>query len=71
LSHQCEANPLPRIILDPSIKNSKLERRLIEDALRECSGNKQKAAQTLGLSRHGLTKKMKRLAIRAKAESNG
>jgi DNA-binding NtrC family response regulator len=40
-----------------------LERRMIEDALRKCHGNKQKAAQTLGLSRQGLIKKLKRLGI--------
>ena len=40
-----------------------LERRMIEDALRESGGNKQKAAQTLGLSRQGLIKKLKRLSI--------
>jgi Nif-specific regulatory protein len=40
-----------------------VERRMIEDALRVCHGNKQKAAQVLGLSRQGLIKKLKRLAI--------
>jgi Nif-specific regulatory protein len=40
-----------------------LERRLIEEALRESKGNKQRAAQALGLSRQGLLKKLKRLAI--------
>jgi DNA-binding NtrC family response regulator len=40
-----------------------LERRMIEDALRQCHGNKQRAAQTLGLSRQGLIKKLKRLGI--------
>ena len=38
-----------------------LERRLVEQALRDCAGNKQKAAQVLGLSRQGLIKKLKRL----------
>jgi len=38
-----------------------LERRMIEQALRESGGNKQKAAQALGLSRQGLIKKLKRL----------
>jgi len=38
-----------------------LERRMIENALRQSGGNKQKAAQTLGLSRQGLIKKLKRL----------
>ena len=40
-----------------------LERRMIENALRESAGNKQKAAQALGLSRQGLIKKLKRLSI--------
>ena len=41
----------------------RLERRLIEEALRNSGGNKQKAAQVLGLSRQGLIKKLKRLSI--------
>ena len=41
-----------------------LERQLIEEALRECGVNKQKAAQVLGLSRQGLIKKLKRLGAR-------
>ena len=45
-----------------------LERRMIEDALRESGGNKQKAAQTLGLSRQGLIKKLKRLQIGVSAD---
>ena len=40
-----------------------LERRLITEALRDTAGNKQKAAQVLGLSRQGLIKKLKRLGI--------
>jgi Nif-specific regulatory protein len=40
-----------------------LERRLIEEALRNSGGNKQKAAHVLGLSRQGLIKKLKRLSI--------
>jgi Nif-specific regulatory protein len=40
-----------------------LERQLIDQALRECGGNKQKASQVLGLSRQGLIKKLKRLAL--------
>lgn len=35
---------------------------MIEKALRKTSGNKQKAAQVLGLSREGLNKKLKQLA---------
>lgn len=38
-------------------------RRMIEDTLRESGGNKQKAAQALGLRRQGLIK-MKRFEIR-------
>jgi Nif-specific regulatory protein len=40
-----------------------LERRMIADALRDSGGNKQKASQALGLSRQGLIKKLKRLAL--------
>ena len=40
-----------------------LERRMIAEALRESGGNKQKAAQALGLSRQGLIKKLKRFGI--------
>ena len=42
---------------------SDLERRMIADALKETGGNKQRAAQNLGLSRQGLLKKLKRLAL--------
>src|SRR5215813_11252867 len=38
---------------------------MIEEALRQTGGNKQKAAQVLGLSRQGLIKKLKRLGIGA------
>jgi Nif-specific regulatory protein len=40
-----------------------LEHRMIEEALRQTAGNKQKAAQVLGLSRQGLIKKLKRLGM--------
>jgi two-component system, NtrC family, response regulator HupR/HoxA len=40
-----------------------IERRMIEGALKKYRWNKQKAAQELGLSRQGLVKKLKRLAI--------
>jgi DNA-binding NtrC family response regulator len=40
-----------------------LEHRMIGEALREFGGNKQKAAQALGLSRQGLIKKLKRLGM--------
>ena len=40
-----------------------LEKRLIEDALREAKGNQTKAAEALGVSRYGLQKMVKRLGI--------
>ncbi len=40
-----------------------LERRMIEETLRDTRGNKQQAAQLLGLSRQGLIKMLKRLGI--------
>jgi two-component system response regulator HupR/HoxA len=40
-----------------------VERRMIQYALNKYHWNKQKAAQELGLSRQGLAKKLKRLAI--------
>jgi len=42
-----------------------VERKMIEEALSEADGNKQKAAQRLGLSRQGLVKKLKRLGMTA------
>ena len=36
---------------------------MIDDALKETGGNKQRAAQNLGLSRQGLLKKLKRLGL--------
>jgi DNA-binding NtrC family response regulator len=36
---------------------------MIEEALGESGGNKQKAAQVLGLSRQGLIKKLKKLGV--------
>ena len=40
-----------------------IERRMIQNALNKYHWNKQRAAQELGLSRQGLVKKLKRLAI--------
>src|ERR1051325_3090968 len=40
-----------------------IEQRMIEEALLKSGGNKAKAAEPLGLSRQGLLKKIKRLAI--------
>jgi Nif-specific regulatory protein len=56
-----ESAPPPPQTLPAAVEA--LERRMIEAALAECRGNKQKAAQFLGLSRQGLIKKLKRLAI--------
>jgi Nif-specific regulatory protein len=42
-----------------------LEREMIEQAIKDADGNKQKAAQLLGLSRQGLIKKLKRLKLPA------
>lgn len=40
-----------------------LERKAIAEALEACGGNKTKAARRLGLSRYGLTKKIKRYGL--------
>jgi DNA-binding NtrC family response regulator len=40
-----------------------IEQRMIEEALLKAGGNKARAAEALGLSRQGLLKKIKRLAI--------
>jgi Nif-specific regulatory protein len=40
-----------------------LERRLIQEALQGTAGNKQKAAQKLGMSRQGFLKKLKKLGL--------
>jgi len=44
-----------------------LERRLIADALRAFGHNQQQAARSLGLSRQGLIKKMKRFGLNSRA----
>ncbi|MBI1987273.1 MAG: sigma 54-interacting transcriptional regulator [Nitrospinae bacterium] len=41
----------------------RLERHMIEEAMRLCKGNKSRAAQDLGLSRVGLQKMMRRLGL--------
>jgi DNA-binding NtrC family response regulator len=41
----------------------RLQRRLIEDALRSCGGNRTQAARLLGMHRPGLIRLMKRLGI--------
>ena len=64
-SFQPRVEPAPKPSTSPSLPDAveQLERRLIEEALRNSGGNKQKAAQVLGLSRQGLIKKLKRLSI--------
>jgi DNA-binding NtrC family response regulator len=64
-SFQPKVAPAPKSPMSGSLPDAveQLERRLIEEALRNSGGNKQKAAQTLGLSRQGLIKKLKRLSI--------
>jgi DNA-binding NtrC family response regulator len=41
----------------------RLQRRLVEDALRECNGNRTQAARMLNMHRPGLIRLMKRLGI--------
>ena len=64
-SFQPKEEPAPKSPTSQSLPDAveQLERRLIEEALRNSGGNKQKAAQVLGLSRQGLIKKLKRLSI--------
>jgi len=55
-------------LVDPSLYDAveALERRMIQEALNRCGGNKLKAAQRLGLSRQGLFKKLKKLGLSAR-----
>ena len=64
---QPKVEPAPKSPTSRSLPDAveQLERRLIEEALRNSGGNKQKAAQVLGLSRQGLIKKLKRLGVSA------
>ena len=64
-SFQPKEEPAPKSPTSRSLPDAveQLERRLIEEALRNSGGNKQKAAQVLGLSRQGLIKKLKRLRV--------
>jgi len=57
--------PAPVRLPTPTLPEAidSLERRMIEQALLKTGGNKQKAAQALGLSRQGLIKKLKRLGL--------
>jgi len=45
------------------ISRDQQERRFIENALKDCHGNKSQAADLLKISRRGLYKKMKRLGM--------
>jgi Nif-specific regulatory protein len=64
---QPKEEPAPKSPTSRSLPDAveQLERRLIEEALRNSGGNKQKAAHMLGLSRQGLIKKLKRLRVSA------
>lgn len=55
----------PRAASGQSISDAvvTLERRMIQEALEETGGNKQRAAEMLGLSRQGFLKKLKRLRL--------
>jgi Nif-specific regulatory protein len=57
---------IPSIPASCSLKDvvSELEKRMIQEALQRCKQNQLHAAKALGLSRHGLIKKMKRYSIR-------
>jgi DNA-binding NtrC family response regulator len=57
------ASPAPRTGQNLFKAIEVLERDMIEAALDQSGGNKQKAAQQLGLSRQGLLKKLKRLGM--------
>ena len=55
------AEPSPGQTLSQAI--DALERKMIQQTLDGCNGNKAKAAQILGLSRQGLIKKLRRLKM--------
>jgi Nif-specific regulatory protein len=55
------AEPSPGQTLNQAI--DALERKMIQQTLDSCDGNKAKAAQILGLSRQGLIKKLRRLKM--------
>jgi len=62
--------PAPEASASPSLPVAveALERRMIEEALRQTAGNKQRAAQTLGLSRQGLINKLKSIGGHRKSD---
>jgi len=51
-----EPGTMPEAVLD-------LERKMIEEALKGCGGNRTRTAKALGITRQGLLKKMKRMNI--------
>jgi Nif-specific regulatory protein len=57
---------IPSISVPGCLKDvvSELEKQMIREALQQCKQNQLHAAKALGLSRHGLIKKMKRYSIR-------
>ncbi len=69
-----EAAHLPREVRAAAVKavppraDPRSERREVEDALARTAGNISHAASLLGLTRHGLKKRMLRLGLRAKRE---
>jgi len=48
------------LLIPPGTRMSEAEDLLIEDALRRCGGNKERAAQLLGVSARTLTRRAKR-----------
>jgi DNA-binding NtrC family response regulator len=47
----------------------RFQRRMIEDALRQCNGNRTQAAKMLGINRRSLYERMRRLDIRIPSRS--
>jgi len=64
-SPQKAATAAPELVSGQTLNQAidALERKMIEQALDQCDGNKVKAAQQLGLSRQGLIKKLRRLRV--------
>jgi transcriptional regulator with PAS, ATPase and Fis domain len=58
----------PRDPLDLRSAVEQLERQIIDQALKQHGGNQSRAAKALGLSRFGLQKKLKRLALGSSAD---
>jgi DNA-binding NtrC family response regulator len=60
-SEVAPSSSMPRFLKDVV---SDIEKRMIQEALQQTKQNQLHAAKALGLSRHGLIKKMKRYSIR-------